>query len=364
MPKGINFIGQFYGCVGIGSHTRSFASALIDNIENVNLVPIHPNISNDNFGLTEKIKSHVKPLNPEYPTLVYWYPDTFPTLLVGAEACPKKFGYYIFEYTNIPKSYIEILNKMDMVFTPSEWGVDVLKNNGLTVPAHNIPGGVDHEIFNSKNRKPDTKKFRFIHVGKKEVRKGTAKIIQAFVKAFPNDRRVRLSLFIHNIHIPGFNSTEFVGGVLRDFEGGKYISAMSRIDTYDFVDDIVSVYNEHHAAVFATAAEGIGLPILESMACGIPTITAVNSAMIDYANDENSITIRDYQEEPVYDPHFFPVSGERGTWKAPSMDDVSNKMRWVYDNYDKAKEIGIRGEEWVSKNYSWDLSAKKFAKLL
>jgi len=364
MSKGLNFIGQFYGCVGIGAHTRSFASALIDNIDDVNLIPIHPNIGNDSFGLTEKITSHVKGLNPKYPTLVYWYPDTFPDLLKGAEACPRKIGYYIFEYPILPDRYMPILNGLDMVCTPSEWGVDVLKNNGLIVPAHNIPGGVDHEIFNSKNRKPDTKRFKFIHVGKKEVRKGTAKIIQAFAKAFPDDRKVRLSLFIHNIHIPGFNSTEFVGGVLRDFEGGKYMSVMSRIDTYDFVEDIVSIYNDHQAAVFATAAEGIGLPILEAMSCGVPTITTVNTAMLDYANDENSITIRDYKEEPVYDPHFFPVSGERGVWNAPSPEDVSSKMRWVYDNYDKAMEIGIKGEEWVSKNYNWDLAAKKFAKLL
>ena len=363
MP-GLNFIGQFYGCVGIGAHARSFASALIDNIDDVNLIPLHPNVRDDQFGLTEKIKSHVRPLNPAYPTLAYWYPDTFPALFEYAKDCPKKIGYYIFEYNKIPENYIEIMNKLDAACTPSEWGVDVLKKNGLTIPTYNIPGGVDHAIYNSLNRNLDQKRFRFIHVGKKEVRKGTAKVIQAFAKGFADNRKVRLSLFIHNIHIPGFNSTEFVAKTLSEFENGKYLSAIDKIDTFDFVEDIVSVYNTHHAAVFPTAAEGIGLPILEAMACGIPTITTVNSAMLDYANDQNSITIRNLNEEKVWDPHFFPNEGERGTWLAPNLDDIIEKMQWVYYNYDKAREIGIQGEDWVAKNYSWDLAAKRFAKLL
>lgn len=357
----LNFIGQFYGCVGIANHARSFADALSYEIDDVRLRGIFPNVNNDKYGLNDNLNSRFKELDPIAPTLVYWYPDTFPKLLELVPNSTKKIGYYIFEYTKIQKNYIDIMNSLDAVCTPSPWGVEVLKNNGLTVPAFSIPGGVDHGMFNSKNKNLDQKRFKFIHVGKKENRKSTATIITAFAKAFRDNRKVRMTLFINNHHIPGFTARQFVIDVLSN---SSLLDQIDKFEIRNFEDDMCAVYNSHHAAVFASKSEGIGLPILESMACGLPTITTKNSAMLDYVNGQNSIILDKQTEELVYDPHFFPNIGERGTWQSPSEDEIIEKIKWVYDNYDAATAIGNSAEEWVKNNYNWKLAAQAFKQKL
>jgi len=357
--SGLNFFGQYYSCLGIPNHTRSFANALIDNIGDVKLVPIQP--GNDPYGMTSKLTSRFVKPDPSYPSLAFWYPDTFPSIFNNVPGTPKKMGYYIFEYTIIPKSYVDVLNTLDAVCTASHWGVEVLRKNGVTVPCHIVPGGVDATIFNSASRNLDSKRFRFLHMGKAESRKGTTLVIKAFNEAFKGDRKIRMSLFIDNPHLRQFDADMFLHGLQEDLQL-QY--PLSNVDVRHFENDITNIYNTHHAAVFASKAEGIGLPIVEAMACGLPTIVPFNSGITEYANDANSILIKNLVEEPIFDLNFFNKQGEFGTWNSPKVEDLKEKMIWVYDNYEKAQQIGKVAEQDMKNNYSWDLAAKKFASIL
>lgn len=359
--KSLNFLGQYFGCLGIPNHTRSFADALIDNFDSINLTPIMP--GQDTYGLTPKLTGKFTHPNPEFPSLIFWYPNTFPEYFDQFKPKGKKFGYFIFEYTIIPKNYVDIMNTLDGVCTASQWGVDVLKKNGVTVPLYVIPGGVDSKIFNSSTRNLDSKRFRFLHMGKAENRKGTTLVIKAFNEAFKGDRKVRLSLFIDNPHLREFNADMFLNDLHKDL-GLEH--PITNIDVRHFEQDIVSIYNTHHAAVFASKAEGIGLPIVEAMACGLPTIVPFNSGITQYANSSNAILIEkeDLIEEPIFDMNFFAVKGEFGTWQAPTVEALRRNMVWVYENYNKAQDIGKVAEKDMRENYSWDLAAKKFASIL
>lgn len=357
--RNLNFIGQYYGCLGIPNHTRSFANSLIDNFDDINLVPIMQ--GNDPYGMTKKIADRIRKPNEDYPTLIFWYPDTFQEYLSHVSKTPKKIGYFIFEYTKIPERYIGALNALDGVCTASQWGVDILKKSGVTVPLHVVRGGVDSSIFNDSLRKLDSKRFRFLHMGKAESRKGTTLVIKAFNEAFKGDRKVRLSLFIDNPHLREFNADMFLHS-LQDELGLQY--PVTNIDVRHFEEDIVNIYATHHAAVFASKAEGIGLPIVEAMACGLPTIVPFNSGITEYATDDNAILIRDLVEEEIFDPMFFASKGEFGTWNAPRVEDLRDKMLWVHQNYEKAQEIGRRAAQDMRENYTWEQSAKKFATIL
>lgn len=356
----LNFYGQFFGCVGIGNHCRALANALDPHVKELSLSPIHPNVSGDQFGLTDNIKANLlKKINPEAPTLAFWYPQTFPQIFHNIRG--KKVGYYIFEYNKLPPEYIPILNSLDAVATTSIWAADVLRKNGVIKPVFDVPGGVDPLLFNSKNSKLDERKFKFLHVGKAEERKNTAKIIRAFAGAFGSDRRIRMTLCIHNVHIQGFDSQAYTYKVLQEAGLERFFN---KFDIINFVEDLTSVYNSHHAAIFPSNSEGLGLPTLEAMACGLPVITTYNTAMMDYANDTNTILIKDLKEEPVWDPHFFPVKGSHGTWMVPSELQLIEKMKMVYENYEEAAIIGRTAEIWVKENYTWEHAAQKLLQIL
>ena len=357
--KNLNFYGQFFGCLGIPNHSRAFANALIDNLDSVKLQPIMQ--GNDPYGMTARLTSRFVTPDPKAPTLAFWYPDTFQSIFASVPETAKKIGYYIFEYTIIPKPYVDAMNALDGVCTASQWGVDVLRDNGVTAPLHVIPGGVDASIYNSSTRNLDSKRFRFLHMGKAENRKGTTLVIKAFNEAFQGDRKVRLSIFIDNPHLRAFDAEMFLNGLQTSLDL-KY--PLSNIDVRHFEHDIINIYNTHHAAVFASKAEGIGLPIVEAMACGLPTIVPFNTGITAYATDKNAILIKDLVKEEIYDPAFFPRKGEFGSWQTPTVDALKEKMLWVYRNYDDALEIGKVAEQDMKETYSWDLSAKKFATIL
>lgn len=344
--------------MGIPQHMRSFASAIIDNASDVNIIQAVPTNMDDLYGMTPKLLSKFKDPDPSFDSLVFWYPDSYNDILNRANVSSKRYGYYIFEYTKIPQPYIAPLNSMDAIFTASQWGLDVLKNNGVNVPIHIVPGGVDSSIFNSNNKSLDTKRMKFLHIGKAEKRKGTSLVIQAFNEAFKGDRKIRLSLFIDNPHLRDFDADMFLNE-MKDSLKLQY--PIDNIDVRHFEQDIVSVYNSHHAAVFASKAEGIGLPIVEAMACGLPTIVPFNSGITAYANDSNAILLKDLAVEDIDDPIFFHgPAGYYGEWNSPKISELVSSMRWVRDNYDKAALIGNKAELDMRYTYSWDMAAKKF----
>lgn len=342
------------GCLGIPNHSRSFAKALA-KISNLKLIQIESNFEKEGLlGDKDLYKLFGKP-DFNDSNLIFWQPPSYANYSVSKN---KNIGYYIFEYNIIPPKFVEQINSIDAVCTASRWGNDVLKANGVTVPVHIVPGGVDHSKFNSLNRKP-SQTFRFLHVGKAENRKGTELLINAFSKAFCGDENIRLSLYIDNVHIAGFSAEDFVKQLSysTDFE-------LNNIDVKHWIPDIRQAYNTHHCAVFPTKAEGIGLPIVEAMACGMPVIVSNNTGITEYANDKNCILLNNLKEEPVYDPVFFPRPGEFGTWLAPNEDELIERLRWVYKKYDFCSEIGKNAESFIKENYTWQSAASKLMEVL
>jgi glycosyltransferase involved in cell wall biosynthesis len=361
--ENLNFYSQFYGILGIPIHARYFADALIDKMQDSRLLQLTPPdpslsglVSSPHDGITQKLKDKMGSPILDSTNLVFWYPQSYKQIPFGKG---KRIGYYIFEYTKISKSIVETINTLDAICTASKWGVEQLKANGVTIPCHVIPGGVDSSIFNSSKRNLDSKIFRFLHVGKKEERKGTDLLIRSFNKAFQGNRKVKLSLYIDNPHVAGFNSEMYL------HEIGKTLQfPYGNIDVLHFYHDITDVYAKHHCAVFPTRAEGIGLPIVEAMACGVPTIASFNSGVTEFATDKNAILLKNLKEMPVYDPVFFPVSGENGVWNTPTEEELIEKMLWVYNNYGEASKIGDFAEKDLRDNYSWSLAAEKFKEIM
>lgn len=348
--KKFNFFCQPYGTMGIPVHTRDFARSL-NKVCDLTIVPIFPKPTNHQEASHDIEDLKVKFQRPakEATSMVFWYPNTYWSLLGG---WPKNIGYYIFEYTKIPPMFVEAINGLDVICTASEWGVRVLKENGVKVRCEVIHGGVSDKY--SSNGKSLGSKFRFLHVGKAENRKGTEMLIKAFTRAFKGNKDVELTLSIDNPHIANFNAYELI----------KQYTDANNIRCIGHIKDIKDLYLTHHCAVFPSKAEGIGLPIVEAMGCGMPVIVCPNSGISEYADKKNAILLEKVQTVPVFDPHFFPNSGQYGVWDSPTEDELVEKMLWVYKNYEEAEKIGNYAEKWIKEYYNWDLAAKKFEKLI
>ncbi len=84
------------------------------------------------------------------------------------------------------------------------------------------------------------------------------------------------------------NKTRFTGNPCNDLEKLIIQHGLSeRVKFFGFVSekDLPSLYKGSLGLVFPSLYEGFGLPVVESMACGIPVLTSLTSSLPEVAGD-------------------------------------------------------------------------------
>lgn len=182
-----------------------------------------------------------------------------------------------------------------------------------------MPEGVNTEFF-----KPSPKKegrFRFLMVGKWETRKFTEGLLHAFVKEFSTREPVELYLHAHNSYIKGFSAKDRVEKAGINNEGNIILGSPCSMPV------LRSLYQSADCFVLPTRAEGWGLPILESMACGVPAIVTKYSAPVDYVDETNGYPLR---VEKMVEAHCEDFGIHSGMWAEPDIDHLRHLMRQAF----------------------------------
>jgi len=126
---------------------------------------------------------------------------------------------------------------------------------------------------------------------------------------------------------------------------GKYKDTVKAIQESPFSEDIIGIeyvekrdllnlYNLADLFVFPSFYEGFGLPPLEAMACGTPTVTSNVTSLPEVVGDA-AVT---------FDPH--------------NVDELAAIIEKVLTDKELRQELSLRGLERV-KQFSWDRSAKQ-----
>ena len=105
----------------------------------------------------------------------------------------KYYAYPFFEldtFNNREKLHLSV---PDEIIVSSQWAKQVMLDNGIKLPVHVVPLGVNREIFNEKLiRTINHDKYVFLTIGKWEIRKGHDLLPKIFKAAFPNQESVEL----------------------------------------------------------------------------------------------------------------------------------------------------------------------------
>jgi len=115
-----------------------------------------------------------------------------------------------------------------------------------------------------------------LFVGTLEPRKNLGRLVEAFAKVRASANDLRLV---------------FVGG--KGWYYDPIFSAVERLNLQDSVifagyvpnSDLPLWYNAADAFAFPSHYEGFGMPVLEAMACGTPTVTSLASSLPEVAGD-------------------------------------------------------------------------------
>ena len=263
-----------------------------------------------------------------------------------------KIAYNVWESTRYDNNFFEILKKFDQFWCPSEWQKQCIINQGYpSEKVFVVPEAVDGEIFNPDyfNYNLDMYKdnrFKFIIFGRWEYRKSTTEIIRTFLKTFKQEEPVDLILAVDNADYSndGMKTTEE--------RLNKYNLSDNRLKILHFVqkNDYINYLRNGHVFLSCSRSEGFNLPLIESMACGTPSIYSNCSAQLEFAKGKG---------HPVKILGEKPIPNSIGNYYEPDFDDLSSVMRDVYTNYWKYKEKALKDSDLIRKEFSWNNAAGK-----
>lgn len=269
------------------------------------------------------------------------------------------------------------------IWVPCHYYERVFKENGVIRPVHVIPLGVNDKTYRPDAPEPDLlyelmptaervhavpPSFRFMSVFGWSYRKGPDVLCRAFLEEFDRDDGVSLAIYSRYMGSSAEVHKDHVRNEIRGYyeEAGK-----DNPPPIYYCGDAISIgdmpgcYAAADAFVFCSRGEGFALPVIEAGACGLPVISAYNTAMTDYLDDDVAFCVPPDGVAPAndklcwiseyYRDQNFAVMGDKA---------VAEFKRHMRDAYENKKDAASKAEKFrdrVLKNYTWDLCAERVA---
>lgn len=249
-----------------------------------------------------------------------------------------RIGYTMVENTKINKQWVDECNKMNAIFVPSEFLVEVFRECGVRIPIKSVRQGINTKMFPFFDRSQPKPKFIFGTVGYMDDRKNWQDLITAFISEFQKDEPVELWIK---------NTNPQWGYVNIDDDRIKIIK------THYTFDEMNKLYQMMDCFVFPSHAEGSGLPPREAMATGLPVILTNWSGLTEIADPAWS-----YPLTPVAIDHPDYRKEEQPGFQARiEVRELMYWMRQVYWNRTEGLLKGKLASEFIHREYNWEKCA-------
>lgn len=273
--------------------------------------------------------------------------------------------WVVFESTRIPVDVLRSAQLADVVWVPSQWGRDILIDNGLDRRKIDIVHeGVDHNLFHPWGRQPQQRPFRFLMVGKYEIRKSYPEIFRAFAQEFGNNPAVELVMKSDYFRDGNAKAQQMIADLRsHGFENWRlnwgYADIRAVADMYRTADVFLS----------APRGEAWGLPIIEAAATGLPIISTVYSGHAEFLKPiKTSVVPVEWHLAPVDCPEYksyYPFDdGDWGLWAIPTVDSIRTAMRTAYQNHHKLSQQARKNSAIIRTQFSWSASADRAVQAL
>jgi glycosyltransferase involved in cell wall biosynthesis len=220
-----------------------------------------------------------------------------------------------------------------------------------------MPLGVDPDRFHPGIKGFPNPNGEYVFLASLEwgERKAPELLLRAFSETFSASEPVRLVIKISNTD-PSIRVKETIRSLGLRSNGGRISYLLNRSFPYT---QLGSLYRSADCFVSPSRGEGWGMPVLEAMACGLPTIATNWGGHTEFLAKHIAYPLRVRGTIPARAkcPYY------RGfRWADPDEEHLRHLLRHVYENRDAARERGLRAAREVHARWTWDHAAERILK--
>ena len=162
----------------------------------------------------------------------------------------------------------QLLNKVTAVVTPTQWNKEVFIKNGVCVPIHVVPLGVDTKVFRGARTYQFSILSLFRGLGSDSSRENWKETIQAYYDAFYDfhNLEVELNIKAYGVNYDGYNN------FIKKLSSGKDCAKTPPINIIDMdllPESLNNLYSKHWLFIKNANREGWCLPLWEAISAGV-----------------------------------------------------------------------------------------------
>lgn len=348
----MNIKAPLNGLLGYGHAGINIVKALSNLKQSISLHPIGgvQLTTNDDSLFQQLLNSRFNNFDVDQPSLSIWHEYALFDRL-QSNCCAAAFSFFeIDSFCEVRKKSVSCVDKF---LVTSQWGKDVVVNCGVKTPVEIVPLGVDCSIFFPKMNTTDEKSpYKFFTIGKIEYRKCTHMLADIFSAAFSESDNVEFHIMCDS-PLPAIRQqmSELTRAAKVSKLGDK-IQFHSLLDTDQKLAEFIQ---DKDCGLFLTRAEGWGLPILQTLACGKEVITTNYSAHTEFCSEQNAKLIEIDELVPAIDNLWF--TNPKFNWAAINNSQIDQCIEYMRNAYSTGKAENLMGVE-TAKKFTWENTAK------
>ena len=265
------------------------------------------------------------------------------------------------EFLEAPAEWVDFANKEAIdVWVPSRFTRESYIRSGVEprrVCA--LPLGYDRDVFVRRPNPQKRRPFRFLFVGGTIERKGADILLNAYTREFTKEDDVELVIKDFGTrHVYRHNN---LGDQIRaslEKPGPRIVYIEDDLSPGELSD----LYNSCDCLVQPYRAEGFCIPVVEAMACGLPSIVTAGGPTDEFVGHEMGWHVSS-KRMPMAQIPGLETAGSQG-WLVPSQDDLQQAMRFAFYNRDLIADYGTSAAEHAEKFYGWESVSKHYERRL
>jgi glycosyltransferase involved in cell wall biosynthesis len=353
----IAFHGYVFARTGYGTAARSYVHAFHEAAIDMSVV------SMDSYDphpvLDSLVTSYLKRDNNPELSICHCEPPSFQRL---QNVIPRLIVITTWETDSLTPSYADALNKAVEVWVPSRFNLDAFRRQ-LKVPIFQLPHPV-RVLYPSSPDNSEVEKhlglnadsFVFFTVGTWQERKNIPAVIEAFLRAFPDEPDARLIIKTSFVFTDKRFVFKQVIEAIQRAAPAHISEAMKRIMVCmgNWPEEyMLKLARRANCYVSLSRGEGWCYPLFDAACNGIPVVATAYSGPMDYLDPRYHRLVR-YELTPAIQKEQkanFAFTPDM-SWAEPDVPHAAALMREVYDHRQLAQQQAKEGAILLRQKYS------------